>query len=371
LLEIQKFCRENPDDYAELLEEKYAIKTKYDGNLVLFKYNQIKSDFTIPLVRECRGIILEKDSFDIVCRPMEKFMNYGESSAAKIDWDNTWISSKEDGSLIKLFYYGRGWKIATNGTINAFNADLTYPLLGIKGEELVSSFGGLFFYVLKKQYGINDLEMLNGYEEYTHMFELCSRYNKVVVDYKEPKVFYISSKHKTTGEECHFFSVDTKIPIPETAYSLKNLNQCIEVVERYGADKEGLVVRDKDFNRIKIKGKEYVRLHRIGNNGVLSPSMIISLILSNETEEYLSYYPENKSKIYEYQKKYKEYKDKLNFLYLQINKNHYKNKKEFAEYSLSTIDPAFCFSIYDNKNNNVEEYISGLTNAQILKKINK
>src|SRR4051812_39544178 len=74
----------------EELHAKYAIKCKKHGkypNLLLFKYDQLESPFAEPLVRECRGIILDsEDNWRIVCRPFSKFFNAQESLAAPIDW---------------------------------------------------------------------------------------------------------------------------------------------------------------------------------------------------------------------------------------------------------------------------------------------
>ena len=59
-LGIIAFIHTHPDWEAQLAGAPYFVKTKRDGNFVLLKYDQIRSDLTIPLVRECRGIILDE-----------------------------------------------------------------------------------------------------------------------------------------------------------------------------------------------------------------------------------------------------------------------------------------------------------------------
>jgi hypothetical protein len=71
-----------------LTEVPFSIEVKEDGPLYLLKYNQIRSDFTIPIVRECRGVILEKGTNSLICAPFWKFFNQGESLAAKIEWSS-------------------------------------------------------------------------------------------------------------------------------------------------------------------------------------------------------------------------------------------------------------------------------------------
>ena len=74
MLELQKFMQEH-DNWAELLAaEPYNLKISYYEKLVMFKYNQLTADFSIPLVREARGIILERKSpYRVICWPFEKF----------------------------------------------------------------------------------------------------------------------------------------------------------------------------------------------------------------------------------------------------------------------------------------------------------
>ncbi|MDR1158299.1 MAG: hypothetical protein LBK75_08390 [Oscillospiraceae bacterium] len=71
------------------------VKTKRDGGFVLLRYDQIRSDFMQPLVRECRGVILdESDEYRPVCVPFFKFGNYGESYVPDIDWSSAVVQEE-------------------------------------------------------------------------------------------------------------------------------------------------------------------------------------------------------------------------------------------------------------------------------------
>ena len=87
------------DNWKELLQEApYFLDIKEEDGFTLLKYNQINSDFSQDIVKECRGIILDSNH-KIVCWPFSKFFNYGESNADEIDWSSARVQEKIDGCL--------------------------------------------------------------------------------------------------------------------------------------------------------------------------------------------------------------------------------------------------------------------------------
>ena len=127
-LAVQQFIEQH-SDWEKLLQEKpYCMTISRDKmfgrNLVMLKYSQIDSDFKNEIVRECRGLILDEDTFEPVCVPFFKFGNYGESYCPEIDWKSCWVGEKLDGSLIKIVRIGNNLLWSTNGTIDAFKAPL-------------------------------------------------------------------------------------------------------------------------------------------------------------------------------------------------------------------------------------------------------
>ena len=101
-LGIIELIHTHPDWEPQLAGAPYFVKTKREGRFVLLKYDQIRSDMTNPVVRECRGIILdESGGYCPACVPFYKFGNFGESYVPDIDWASARIQEKLDGSLIK------------------------------------------------------------------------------------------------------------------------------------------------------------------------------------------------------------------------------------------------------------------------------
>jgi hypothetical protein len=76
---------------------KLKLKT-YENKLHL-KYDQLESDMSLKEVQECRGLILDRHTLEVISMSFFKFFNEGETNAAKIDWDTASVFEKVDGCL--------------------------------------------------------------------------------------------------------------------------------------------------------------------------------------------------------------------------------------------------------------------------------
>jgi len=191
-IELRDFVLSH-DNWEELLTtEPYYLKISRDRGYIMFKYNQLFSDFNIPLVREARGIIFREHDWKCVCDPFRKFGNWGESYCPEINWETASVQQKVDGSLIK-FWCDDGWHISTNGSIDAFKAELN----NVKYQN----FGQLVIDAIRRVFpNYHDFfNMLNPY--CTYMFELVSPYNRVVIPYERAKLYFLGVRNLDTGVE--------------------------------------------------------------------------------------------------------------------------------------------------------------------------
>ena len=289
--ELQNFLRIHDNWESILTQPPYNLKVSRDGNYTMFKYSQIASDFSIPLVREARGIIFREDkNFECVCRPFDKFGNYGESYVPEIDWDSASVQTKIDGSLMKVWYDDGVWHVSTNGTIDAFKAELN--------DAKYHSFGDLFMSVWE----LNDNEDATLHPDFTYMFELVSPHNKVVIPYDKTKLYFLGFRDTKTGEE--FMPEDSIVAdlfdIPERlSLAAPSLDAVREIAEKLPWSEEGYVVCDGMFNRIKVKSPAYVAAHYLVTGHVNSIPRLIDIILSGEEEEFLTYGAEYEDEITE------------------------------------------------------------------------
>jgi len=354
------------DDWEKIItEDPYNVKVKQEGNLVLLKYNQIDSK-KCHLTSTCRGSIIDIEKKEYVCRKMSRFFNYGEAQASEIDWESAMASTKEDGSIISCFNYEDAWRVSTSGTINAFNAEIT-PFYAKEFGTTIDSFGSLFLYVINTQYGVDNFEFLEAEKGYTHMFELCTPYNKIVTKYDSPKIFYITSRNNEDGSEKRFPNIEKLVDNPRF-YELDSLEDCLEFTETFRVDEEGLVVKDKHNNRIKIKTANYINLHHMRGEGIFTHKRALDIIRSNEIAEVLTYFPEFEPILTEVKNKYDDMLvDAKQVMFEISNYSHeiLEDRKAFAKLAIKTKFADMCFKWLDYSIS-VEEYFKDTPSDKLL-----
>lgn len=349
-------------NWEELLSmPPYCLKIKRHDRYIMFSYSQLESDFTDALVRECRGVILNEKTMSPVCVPFYKFGNYGENYIPQIDWVSARTQEKIDGSLIKVWFDNGSWHVSTNGNICANNAILDKTDL-FDEDCTYNTFGDLFA-AAKKNAKLN-FDTLN--KDFTYMFELVSPYNKVVIMYDKIDIYHIGTRNNKTLQE---LNVDIGIKKPKE-FALNSLDACIAASKELPASKEGYVVVDKHFNRIKIKNPSYVALHHIKNGGDPNLLSFIEVLRKNETAEFLTYFPEFKSRISECESKIAgiltELQNNLNGL---IGRT-FETQKDFA---LEVKDKRFCafyFNWWKNPELTPKQWFWTMTDEKIKSILN-
>ena len=273
-MEIIKFINSH-ENWEELLQKPpYSLIIKRKNGLILFKYSQIKSDFNEPICREARGLILEEGTWNIVRYAFKKFFNVGEPFADEINWNYTEITEKYDGSLITLYWYGGKWNLATNGTINAYSAPM---------NSSGKTFGQAFDEAAEKA-GLDYNRLSPGYN---YTFELTGPDNMICIYYPETKLYHLSTRDLLTLDEVE---VDIGIAKPER-YTANSLEEIKSIVSGLDKSHEGVVIRDMNGNRVKLKTQIYFKMHRFAANGKVTDETLLKLILKNDTDELLVYFP--------------------------------------------------------------------------------
>lgn len=339
-LEVLKLINQNRNWEEILSSSPYNIIIKQKGDFVLLKYSSIepKSDMSNPIVQECRGLILKKDFFELTSNPsipqykvasmrFTKFFNYGQEEAAILEFPCE-ASEKIDGSLIGVWYDNNtGWHVSTSGNIDAEDAPID------TGEY--KSYRDIF----NLAWDDNFFDMLS--KDCTYMFELVSPFTKLVVPYKETKLYLLAIRNNITLEEFDrsYLSIiaeqlfGDKISVPKS-YMCKNIEEIQNAVNELTDNDEnfeGFVLCDKNFNRIKLKSAIYTNLFFIRGEGVFSNKKILKLIMDEQDDDVIAYFPEYKEQFDRIRRGLSLFITHLKSLLSDEEKLYKLDKKEFAD----------------------------------------
>jgi len=298
---LTNFLKKNLNNFEEELSKTpYAVKVKRHPlrqNLVMFRYSQFESDFTNPIVRCCRGSVYdirEDGTVKPYLLPFYKFMNYGENGADPIDWKNKlYVRDKLDGSLLKLLKEDDGNDLwTTNGSFD-MNVEVPEFVPAENDENLPPpyTFAGLRDYALR---GHRD-EVKRLPKGWTFMFELVSPYNRIIVPYRETKLFLLSCRDPEGQEHTPEWAADNfglSFPTPQIL-PLKNIDAIIAFCQAVDTDdREGFVVQDINFNRIKIKTDHYRNLFYLKGEDHFSDERLFSAIKQGSIDDAIVAWPE-------------------------------------------------------------------------------
>jgi len=272
------------------------------------QYENLWDDVTL----QTRGLVTD-DKGNVVARPFRKFFNMEEQQHTPTsDFD---VYAKMDGSLGILFNYQGQWVMATRGSFTSDQA--------LKG-----------FFMLQK-YDFNKL-----HEDYTYLFEIIYDDNRIVVKYNFEDLVLLGMIHTETGYEVDLYSEGVDV-------RFKNLinNLGFNVVKKYDGvrdyaelkgiikhDEEGFVVRFTNGQRMKIKGEEYLRLHKLMTN-VSTTSVWEMLSEGKDVLEILKDVPD------EFYKKIKMYVQDLRYNHYQFGEQAGKTYQYFRYGKYGDRDP--------------------------------
>jgi hypothetical protein len=306
------------------LEETLGIKSKRHPrypNLVLFVYDQIESPKLDPIVRSSRGHILDEDNnWEHVCRPFDRFLNWGEgleSGAVVPDISKSVVFKKEDGSLLNMWFYRDEWHVSTKGS----------PDAGGQVGDNPFTFAELFWRVWNDR----DLFVPDTLDHgRTLSFELCTLHNRVVCSQPEERVVLIGARDNVGGRELHPYAYDGEIETCKS-YNLGNLEDIERTFKELPAlEMEGYVVAqflpDGRVIRAKVKHPGYLAIHHLKEGN--SKKRLLELVRTGEEGEFLSYFPEYAPQFDEIRGKFEALVTELETAW-ETNRG-IENQKEFA-----------------------------------------
>ena len=351
------------------------------------QYNKDWDDITL----NCRGLVLDNEG-NVIAKPFPKFFNYEEHKPKDIPNEYFEVYEKMDGSLGIFFYYEeelsdeRRYNIWFNNNYetgmerffdpnNLPNFDDPYyePTPKIKGEWHMAPRGSF-----TSEQAIKGMEIAKRYNYdkkcvpgYTYLFEIIYPENRIVVDYGKEERLVLLGVMNRRGEE---FPYEELVEDGwDIVMKYKTWGEDWETLKKeISKDNEGYVIRFSGGMRMKIKGDEYVRLHRILTN--FSTKDIWELLRNNEQlEPFLERVPDEfdvwvREVVRDLQTQYNTILNDYRTILFNI---WYPDKKVFAEYAKRYPHPSLLFALYDGKNESAYDYIWKLLKPKYEKPFKK
>jgi RNA ligase len=279
----------------------------------------------------CRGLVTDHTG-DIVATPFQKFFNIEEGKFTPTEKFE--VYEKMDGSLGIVFWFQGQWVVATRGSFTSDQA--------IKAREIL------------KKYNTDIM-----FRHLTFCFEIIYPENRIVLDYGDDEKLVLLGTFDKNGKE---MDVDMwsqwGFDVVKKYDGINDYKQLKEMVKN---DQEGFVVKFSNGDRVKVKGVEYLRLHKIMTN-VTTTGVWEYLKNGEDVLEILKDVPD------EFYDKIKSYAQHLKYGYFQISedagkkfdgmmygkyndKEPIEDRKEFAEWvsSQPKYMSGILFRMFDKK----------------------
>jgi hypothetical protein len=308
MLLVQKYLENH--SFGDLAREHgvYASFSK-SGHKFSLNYDQIEAKESNPLAQECRGLVLaledgrpifadmtsgkpNRDNMipcntTILAYPMNRFFNHGQGSAANIDWSdpNLAILEKLDGTLCIVYYdpFTYKWCVATRSV----------PEADLFMDNGVFTFRTLFEKACQDTLGYAFEQLTEKLDaRFTYCFELTTPYNRIVVNYPHNRITLLAARNLDTLQEVNPRELQLDVPVVE-AHTYTTVSELLDWVSSLNPmEHEGVVVRDANFNRIKVKNAAYVAYNKVRDALGTSERNCMELILAEKDDDVIPMLPE-------------------------------------------------------------------------------
>lgn len=301
----------------DMCRDEYNMTVKYTQDLYLIKYMRDRgADPTNEFVRNCRGVIFEKDVNPPrpVCYPITGGVSY-KTFKDTVPIERVRFEESIDGTMINVFYYKNEWRVSTKGCIDA------------KRSRWGSSKS---FYTMFNEACNFDLQELN--KNYCYTFVLVHSDNRIVTKYNHSDLYLVHVRDMTTMQSLprdQEYSANFSRPNTLTFTSYEELE---EALKSLSYNKEGFMLFDNtnsDF-RVKCKGEAYVRVKNMKGNDRNKRYGLLKKMLQSTDVDYLRVFPED----YEAVKKLEQELNSLirSVSYYYRNVHVYKNKMDIPKH---------------------------------------
>lgn len=231
------------DLFVQMREEGYVRVQVLDNSVLAIANYTEKAQYEQkwnPVTLQCRGLIFDIFSENVVARPFPKFFNWDDSSQPYPPQSQCVLMPKMDGSLGILYFHDDGYKIATRGSFTSDQA-----VHATRELRDTMKFWNPVFHV-----------------QATYLFEIIYPENRIVVDYgDQDSLVLLDVIDNLTGESR--FDLFDQLDWPYKV-SRKSVIFNDSLIHDIPQGDEGFVLYWPYQNmRVKMKSAEYLALHKL------------------------------------------------------------------------------------------------------------
>ncbi|MFT5686620.1 MAG: hypothetical protein ACI8RZ_007576 [Myxococcota bacterium] len=277
--EVSEWLRQRGGDLLAL-EAEYSILSAVHEGLILLCYEPQSPQ--IPLVNDCRGLVLSAADCAPVGWPMDRFFDVVERTDVVLA-EPLRVEEKIDGSYIILLFDGQRWVACTRHTFCAIDAPYQALILAASGCS-----------------GLDALALQAGLDEsVTWCLELCSPQTRIIQPHPAPVLYLLAgvgtrSRLAVSDDDLDAIAAQAGFFRRPLIFSECHTRADVDALIARKVEEdllfEGVVMVGADGERLKVKSPHYRMLGRLKYRGwrIATPKLLAPIIRSGQAATLLA-----------------------------------------------------------------------------------
>jgi RNA ligase len=321
------------EEFRVMEKDWYTVVNYAVGFEDTFTLNPGETEHFMKIRRECRGLIFDTETGNLISRPYHKFFNVGEKEETQLNKVNLYephvVLEKLDGSMIRPIPTPEGFRLATKAGVTdvAMNAEV--------------------FIADKPHYATFIRKCIQ--KGTTPIFEWVSRKNRIVVDYPEDNLILTGLRYNDTGKYVDYqvmsdYATSWNIPVVKAVDGLavQNIDLFVKQVREWD-DGEGIVLRFDTGHMVKVKADDYVLRHK-SKDAINQEKNVLQTILEDAVDDLIPLLtPEDAQRVEAFQNAFwmalEDVGMEIHDTYRQIDKGQ--DQKEYATLAVPSVIPQY------------------------------
>lgn len=274
-----------------------------------------------------------------------------------------------DGFLVHncctMYHFGGRWRVHTLGTVEAegpiqldARASAEHP------EWEGKTYADLFWEAFGRRYGDLDTTPLD--KDKIYVFELCTPVNQVVVRHDRWKLPLLVVRNRHNLQELPVEHARFSFFERPERFEISEFGDAAELCDRIDDEGgEGVMIRDKFFRRIKIKGDDYRFRHKVKSGLLQRDHGAIELVQKGVEDDFIGYFPGLEDVVDDVKAGMEELEGVLEDEYKtcggpDTDPDDHEDRKEFARKVERWVDGPLQGLMFSKLNGDIDSFMEGI-----------